>query len=341
MIRIGLIGAGTMGNLYARAFTQYPGAQLLAICDLNQDLAGSVAGRHRVQGVYTSYERMLGEMSLDAVVVATPDFAHRAPVIACLEAGKHVLCEKPLALTVDDCLDMVNAVDRSGKWLMVNFGNRHRPQTFRLREQLATGKVGPIEYVYMRLNEKRTKTDTLAWADRTSPLWFLLSHVTDYVRSIVGAEIVEVYGLGYTGYLKRAKGLDTPDTMVFLVKFETGACATLESTWVLPESFPRDVDLRMDIVGETGMVQVDFCDQGLRSFLDVAADHPWDWNIVDYSGQIGGWWYDSCYYFVHCLEEGEPPKPDERDGLAVVETLTAMQRSFEEGTVVKVAHHKV
>jgi predicted dehydrogenase len=190
----------------------------------------------------------------------------------------------------------------------------------------------------MRLNEKRSKTDTLAWAEKTSPLWFLLSHVTDYVRWIVGAEIVEVYGLGYSGFLKREKGLDTPDTMVFLAKFDNGTCATLESSWILPESYPRMVDLRIDVIGELGMVQLDFCEQGLRTFTGAATDVPWDWGVPGPTGLETGWWLDSCYYFIHCITSGQHAKPDGRDGLAVVAALVAMQEAYERGTVVKVAY---
>jgi len=341
MIKMGLIGAGTMGDMYARAFTQYHDSQMVAVCDLNEKLAREVAKRHGIDKVYTSYDKMLAECPLDAVTVATPDFVHRAPVIACLGAGKHVLCEKPMALTVEDCLAMVDAVHKSGKQLMINFGNRQRPISYKLQQQMAENELGPIEYIYMRLNEKRTKTDTLAWADKTSPLWFLISHVTDYVRWIVGSEIVEVYGVSYTGYLKKAKKLDTPDTTVFLVKFENGARATLESSWVLPETYPRVVDVKLDILGEQGMIQVDFYEQGFQTFFEAAVDHPLDMGVPNFTGQTTGWWYNSCYYFVDCLEKGRHPVPDERDGLAVVETLVAMDQSLKQGKNVTVEHHKV
>lgn len=341
MIKIGLIGAGTMGALYAQAFTQYQDSELVAICDLKEDLARKLAQKYGVKNVYTSYDEMLASCEMDAVTVAVPDFVHRAPVVACLEAGKHILCEKPMATTVEDCLAMVEAVDKSGKKLMVNFGNRHRPLSFQVKDTLASGQLGPLEYIYMRLNEKRTKTDTLAWADRTNPTWFLLSHVMDYIRWLVGAEIEEVYGLQYTGYLKREKGLDTPDTMVFLARFENGTCATLESTWVLPTSYPRVVDCRFDIIGEQGTLQADFYEQGLHSFLDVTTDLVWDWGVKDFSDKVTGWWYNSCYYFINCLEKGEHPQPDERDGLAITETLVAMMEAIEKGTNVKVKHHKV
>ncbi len=338
MIRLGLIGAGTMGRLYAKAFAQHPGTTVNAICDLDESAARNLGGQFDVANVFTSYERMLAETPLDAVIVATPDFAHRDPVIAALDAGKHVLCEKPMATTVEDCRLMVDAADRSGKQLMINFGNRHRPASHFLKERVASGELGPIEYVYMRLNEKRGKTGTLAWAEKTSPLWFLLSHVTDYVRWLIDAEIVEVYGLGYTGFLKREQGLDTPDTMVFLVKFDNGASATLESSWILPESYPRVVDLQIEVIGERGMVQHDFIEQGLRSFTQAAVDIPWDWGAPGPDGRETGWWIDSCHYFIHCLATGQRAKPDGRDGLAVVAALVAMQQSYERGTVVKVAY---
>ncbi len=336
MIRLGIIGAGTMGRLYAHAYIQHPGTTVSAICDLHEAPARGLADEFGVDAVFTSYQQMLEDTALDAVVVATPDFAHRDPVIACLDAGKHVLCEKPMATTVADCRLMLEAVERSGKQLMVNFGNRHRPASKLLKQRLEAGELGAIEYIYMRLNEKRTKTDTLAWAEQTSPLWFLLSHVTDYVRWLVDAEVRDVYGLGYTGYLKREKGLNTPDTMAFLLKFENGTVASLESSWVLPESFPRNVDLQIEIIGEQGAIHLDFCEGGVHSFTHAATDLSWDWGMPGPTGLETGWWLDSCAYFIHCLETGEHARPDAHDGLAVVAALVAMQESFERGEVVKV-----
>lgn len=341
MIKMGLIGAGTMGDLYARAFTQCPDASVAGVFSRTEDRASTVARRYGIDRVYTSYAQMLAECPMDAVAISTPDYAHREPVIASLEAGKHVLCEKPMARTAQDCLAMISAVDGSGKKLMINCGNRHRPSSFKLREQVESGQLGPVEYVYMRLNEKRTKTMELAWAGRTNPIWNLLSHVVDYVAWIVGQGIVEVYGLAHEGYLKRAKGLDVPDMTVFLVRLESGAFATLESSWVLPDAYPRVVDIRLDVIGECGMIQMDFYEQGFRTYFDKAEEHALDFPVPDFTTQLTGWWFDSCYYFVSCLETGQYPVPDGRDGLAVVETLVAMEESVKRGTVVRVRHVEV
>jgi predicted dehydrogenase len=90
MLRMGLIGAGTMGAWYARTFGEYERSQLVAVCDLNEAKAQALAGQWQA-ATYSDYRDMLAQEQLDAVAVATPDRYHRAPVVACLEAGKHVL----------------------------------------------------------------------------------------------------------------------------------------------------------------------------------------------------------------------------------------------------------
>jgi len=151
MIRMGLIGAGTMGALYARAFSQSSAAELVAVCDLDPGRAEALGRRHGVERLYADCQEMLRAEELDAVAVATPDFHHREPAVACLRAGVDVLCEKPLATTMADCHAIREAVRETGRRLMVNFGNRHKRQVCKLKEQLDAGALGPVENVFIRL----------------------------------------------------------------------------------------------------------------------------------------------------------------------------------------------
>ena len=219
MLRMGLIGAGTMGQWYARTFAEYERSQLVAICDLNDAKAQALAGQWQA-AAYTDYQAMLAREQLDAVAVATPDRFHRAPVVACLEAGKHVLCEKPLATTMEDALAIEAAAARAGREVMVNFGNRRRDRVQAARQAvLEQRQIGEITDAYVELNERIGKTDTLAWAAETSPVWFLLSHCVDTLRYVSGLEITEVKGYE-TRKLLAARGMPTSDTALFLADAE-------------------------------------------------------------------------------------------------------------------------
>ena len=146
-LRIGIVGAGVMGSAYAKALGEYERAELAAVCDLDAARARELAepcGAHASESV----DDMLGSADIEAVVVATPDFAHRAPVVSSLDGGRAVLCEKPLATTDEDCLAIADAVARSGRPFMVNYGNRHRSAAIKMKEALDRGRIGkPDEIV--------------------------------------------------------------------------------------------------------------------------------------------------------------------------------------------------
>ena len=142
MIRIGVIGAGIMGSLHAEAYQQNPNAELIAVCDFIREKAEKAAEKFEAGAFYTDYRKMIEKEELDAVAVATPDFAHTDPVITALEAGLDVIVEKPLATKREDADRIVKAVEKSGCKLMVNYGNRMRPQHRRVKQMIENDELG-------------------------------------------------------------------------------------------------------------------------------------------------------------------------------------------------------
>jgi predicted dehydrogenase len=336
MIRIGLVGVGVMGRRYLEAFALDPNARVDAVCDPDLPRARAAAETYAVPKVYADVDDLLAQADVDAIVVATPDFAHRGAVTAALASGRHVLCEKPLATDVQDCVAIVEAVRQSGRQLMVNFGNRHRPSARRLKALIQDGRIGPVRYVYMSLNEKRVKTATLAWRERTSPLWFLLSHVTDTVRWLINDEIAQVVSVvGRAGPTSTDLPADAeePQTTLGLMRFRRGAAAVLESTWDLPASHRQDVDVRIAVHGATGVITLDIGDQGL-TVSDDATSNSVQWDTQPQPATVDDWWVRSCHYFTRTLLEGGVLKPNAEDGLAVVQALDGMQSSLDDLRVV-------
>src|SRR5262245_50912982 len=111
-VRIGVIGLGIMGEQYTRIYRSHPLAEVTAICTRRHDRLTEIGERHGIQGRYTDYAEMLAQAPIDAVCVATPDFAHYEPVKAAIEAGKHVLCEKPFTTDLREA-DALLALTRS------------------------------------------------------------------------------------------------------------------------------------------------------------------------------------------------------------------------------------
>ena len=143
-IKVGIVGAGGMLQYHAAGF-KAAGAELLAVCDMNQASAQAAADLYEIPHVYSDLQKMLDELSdLDAVSIITPNRTHKPLAIQVLNAGKHVFCEKPPALSASEVSEMKEAAEESGKILMFNFNNRARPESYALRDYIEAGEVGRI-----------------------------------------------------------------------------------------------------------------------------------------------------------------------------------------------------
>lgn len=327
MKRLALVGAGMMGARYLDAFSEDPNGTVVAICELDLEKGRAVSEKHLIKRLYTSVDQLLNDGEVDALIVATPDFAHASPVLAALAAGLDVLCEKPLATSIEDAVEMVRASDASSGQLMVNFGNRHRPAAKRARALIEEDRIGAPRHAWLCLNEKASKTATLTWSAQTSALWFLISHLTDLAHWLINDRVVRAYAVN---------GQDTGGavTTTAVLTYASGATAVLESTWDLPDSYQRDVDLRVSVHGSRGVLDLDMGDQGLIvSGPDRTATVQWDSQLGSSSDD---WWNRSCRHFTASISAGDLVQPNGRAGLANVLALSALQRSLDTGKAVDV-----
>lgn len=145
-VNIGVIGTGGISHAHFRSYQQIPDVKIIGVADIVAERARSAAERWEVEKWFTDYRELLALPGLHAVVVCTYNQAHREPVVAALEAGKHVFVEKPLAATLDDATAMVRAAKRSGKILQTGFWPRFSHDLLTAREIVRSGALGDIYY---------------------------------------------------------------------------------------------------------------------------------------------------------------------------------------------------
>jgi predicted dehydrogenase len=335
-VRGAVIGAGTMGALYAKAFAESPLARLVAVADQEVGKARALSEQYPGINTLTSVEELVSVGGVDAVAIALPDFVHKQSVVTCLNAGIHVLCEKPLATTLKDCAEMAAAETSSAGTLMLNFGNRHRPQARLLRERILQGELGELQAVHMKGSERVSKTLMLAWRDRTDPTWFLVSHLVDFVAWMTGGSFEDVYGLGSDGRPRSSSKLTGHTSVAYLASIAGGTHAVLQSSWVLPKGYPAIGDLTFEVVGTEGLGRIEFMAGSVGMYVDGAAHLPWDFDYPDFRGHASGWWFKSCEYFLDCVLTGRTPEPGVGEGVENSLVLMAMHQSLMEGRRVEV-----
>ena len=142
MLNIGIIGCGKIAQVrHLPEYEQNPGAHIAGLYDLNQERAQALAAQYGAKA-YESYEALLADPAIDAVSVCSANVSHAEIAVAALEAGKHVLCEKPMATTLEDCERMVAAAQKSGKYLMIDQNQRLAGAHRKARELIRAGAIG-------------------------------------------------------------------------------------------------------------------------------------------------------------------------------------------------------
>lgn len=335
-LRIGVIGIGWQGGSHLQNIAAEPRARLTAICDLNEKLLAERGEAFGVAHRFTDYRELIACDAVDAVVIVLPDHLHREPAVAALEAGKHLLLEKPMALNVADAEAIARAAERATGKFFLNLSNRWMPAFAGAKAQLDTGKFGPVRYVFARMaNRIEVPTERLPWLQRSHLAHWIGVHRLDIARWFIGQEIVRVRAVHRGGVLQ-GKGFDTTDLFQATLEFDGGAVMSLEGNWILPPSFPSLVDSRFYCLCENGVLDVD----RTRSELMVAGPGAFEASTPgagSFLGQQAGFTLEALRHFVTCCLDDQQPLVTAADGVALTKALCAIVQSCEEdGAVVTI-----
>lgn len=260
---VGIIGL-CMGKNHARGVAATEGAVAYAICDTNAKLLEETAAEFGITRTYSDYTQLLSEAEIDAVIIATPDQLHKEMVIAALRAGKHVLCEKPLALNHEDCEAIIQAAQLSDRKVMVGQISRYTPSFRKAKEIIDSGAIGELTFI-----ESEYAHDYSAMLAQTSAAWRLHPdrngvigggcHAVDLLRWIAGnPEEVMTYSThktlsGITPY---------PDTHISILKFPNGVIGKV----FVSISCKRDYTMRSVFYGTKGTIIADNTSQSIKLF---------------------------------------------------------------------------
>ncbi len=234
-----IVGCGYMGQIHAERWSRVPEAQVVAVVDIDPQRAERLAHQCRLEAYYSDYQDAIGLPLVDVVSVCIPTSQHAEVVIASAELGKHVLCEKPMALTLDQADRMMAAAEANQVKLGVGFMRRHSPVVQDLRNLLAEGKFGrPVFYHASDVRELRPKREMHDAHVNGGPVIDMVVHLIDLWATIFDSHPVSVYAQG----LKIAE--DRPeishiaevavDTATVLVNYASGDIGTFVVSWGLP-----------------------------------------------------------------------------------------------------------
>jgi predicted dehydrogenase len=347
VVGVATIGAGHWGERHAHAYSCLPEARLVAICDIDRDRAAAMASRYGALRSYQRIESVLDDAEVHAVSIVLPDHLHVDAAIACAEAGRHLLIEKPLALTVKDAESIAAAARAHGVRVMVNFTNRWNVPLRKAKDYLDTQAIGRPRYAYMRMNNTLSvPTRWLAQPEQTSVLWWIGSHSIDLARWIFVDEVQSVSAVSRSGKLT-GLGISTADFFITTLRFSNGGVAVIENNWILPNEWPGHVDVKVEVITDSGVVAVDPYHHRAVEFFGAVDVEPFE-SLVGHGnlqrpdlfydhrtgGSLGGAMLDAVRHFIRCVLTDTEPDVTVHDGIEVTRIIVAATRAAHEDAVV-------
>ena len=333
-IKIGLIGLGRLGEQHAiNIATRIRGAELSAICDVNTARLRAVADRLGVKERYSDFSEMCGSKNVDAVLIVSPSALHTSQISAALDAGKHVFSEKPLGVTVEECLEAEKSVARHpDKVFMMGFMRRFDPSYRYAKEKAASGEIGRIILFRSYSQDPERFIDgAIAYAPHSGGQFLDMSvHDIDLARWFIGAEPVEVWAIGGCYAHPEFGQYNDGDNVSCLMKFGDGAMGFLFAGRTAPHGY----NVETEIIGTKGILRIASTPQkNLVEVLDSGGvRRECSQNFLErfeesYAAEV--------QEFVNCVREGRKPEVTVHDGTQVSRIAYKCKASFESGELVK------
>ena len=262
-LRTAVIGVGAMGVNHARIYADMPEVELVAVADSESQLLENIQRRFHVETFQDPIE-LLETMRPDAVSIAVPTVEHPAVALAAIEAGAHILLEKPIAFSLDEAERIIQAADQANVKLMVGHIERFNPAISELRARLIAGELGRVYQI-----DARREGPFPARVQDVGVVVDLAVHDLDVIRYVTGSEFTRVYA-----ETERKIHSTHEDLLAGLLRLADGIVCTLSVNWLTPTKIREIL-----VVGERGMFRVDYLTQDLYFFENAVTQSP-DWDAL-------------------------------------------------------------
>ena len=332
-LNVAAVGCGIYGQVVIDSFADYHLCNLVAVCDLDERLARRTADKHGCQWT-TDVADIAADADIQAVAVATPDFAHRDICVTLAAAGKHLLIEKPLATSVADAEAIASAVTEAGVTCLIDFHNRYNPAFASIKARIDSGELGRPQAAFIRLSDRREVAEKwFKWASRSGPEWFLGSHIADLTCWLFDEYPLRVFAEGRKDVLV-GQGIDCYDTVQIHLSFPTGM-ATLETSWIVPDTWPMICDFSASVQGTAGRADANLTSHGVTVAGTDRFDFPLILAKTPIAGRDFGFFALSVREFVRAAIAGRPSPIGVTEGVKNVKIIDAAINSIESGQIVE------
>ena len=330
-VNIGVIGVGRIGRLHARNLKyQVPGTKVLAVADIFEESAREVASQLEIPIAEKDYRVLLENKDIDAVVICSSTDTHAQIISEAAQAGKHIFCEKPIALDVEKIDQAIAAVKKAGVKLQVGFNRRFDPSFKKAKDLVASGTIGTPHLV--RITSRDPEPPPISYVKVSGGIFLdMMIHDFDMARFLLGQEVVELMAVGSCLVDPAIGEAGDIDTAIVTLKYEGGAWGTIDNSRKAVYGY----DQRIEIFGSEGCVIVGNkkpTEVTVFGTEDARSDKPVFWFIERYIEAF----LAEMKEFVRCIQENKEPLVGGLDGKIAVQMGYAAKESLTRGSFVKI-----
>ncbi|RME27961.1 MAG: gfo/Idh/MocA family oxidoreductase [Deltaproteobacteria bacterium] len=335
-IRVGMIGSGFIADVHCQAIARLPGAEVVAHCSPSEGSRRLFSERWKIPETYPDHRQMLASSELDAVVVATRNHLHAPIALDAISAGKNVILEKPLCLTLAEADEIIDAARQQGVLVCYAEELCFVPKYVRVKELVDKGAIGSV-YRVNQVEKHEGPYSPWFWKVKEAGGGILMDmgcHSIEFARWLLGKPRVRAVSAFMDTVLHSDK-TEMEDDVVIHLEFETGQRALLESSWALLGG----MDSITHVFGTAGVIHADLLKgMGLKMYSAAGFGNNPDsnrgWSFPDYE-----WLWENGYpqedeHFFDCMRSGSEPLESAEDGRQVLEIMYACYASAAEGRTI-------
>jgi len=331
-LHVGIIGAGRIGKVHAEtvAFT-IPEAEIVSITDINRDAALQLAGRCGIREAAASSEEILANPRVDAVLICSSTDTHAGLIAQAARAGKHIFCEKPIALDLAKIDAALEAVNRAGVKLQVGFNRRFDANFARVRRAVESGEIGRPRLLH--IVSRDPAPPPLSYIRVSGGMFLDMTiHDFDMARFLIGDEVDEVFVSGAVMVDPEIGAAGDLDTAVIVLRFRNGVIGTIDNCRQAAYGY----DQRVEILGSLGQIATEnrYPNQAsVSTGSEVRKDLPLNFFMDRYRESFAA----ELRCFVEAVVHGKPTPVNGEDGRIPVVMGLAARKSYEERRPVRLA----
>lgn len=323
-MKVAIVGCGGLGNVHASSYAKVPGVTVVGVCDIQPDLMENMAKRTGATA-YSSFDEMLEKSGCEVVSVTLPSYLHKEYSIRAANAGKHVICEKPIALNLEDAAEMISVCEKNGVRLFIGHVVRFFPEYVQMRNKINDGSLGRIGVAHAKRigGHPGDRRPWFAEDEKSGGVVIdLMIHDLDFFRWSLG-EVRSVYGL------RTVEG--NVDYASATLVFESGAVANVEAHWGYPGPFTTAAE----IAGSKGIIRSDSSqNKSVQVRKAAAKDASGPFVEVPQSPGFTNPFEKEIHHYIDCIRENREPIVTAQDAYKALEIGLAVMESVRTGQAV-------